>query len=67
VKHFCKLGQQRKISNENEGSRPTKYSKSRESTLSFDAPHKQVHNINSGGCRPPENHEKKFQTSVLGK
>jgi hypothetical protein len=55
VLHFCKLGQQRKVSNENEGSRPTKYSKSRESTQNFDIPHKQVHIIDSDGCGPPEN------------
>jgi hypothetical protein len=56
--HFCKLcklGQQRKIANENESSRPTKYSKSRESTLSFDSSHKQVHHIDSDGCGPPRN------------
>jgi hypothetical protein len=55
VLHFRKLGQQRKkIINENEGSRPTKYIKSRESILSFDTTHKQVQNINSYGCRPLE-------------
>jgi hypothetical protein len=31
VLHFHKLDQQRKVPKENEGSRPTKYSKSRES------------------------------------
>jgi hypothetical protein len=38
VLHFRKLGQQRKIINENEGSRPAKYSKSIENTLSL-TPH----------------------------
>jgi hypothetical protein len=55
VLHFHKLGQQRKTVNENEGSRPTKYSKSRETTLSFDTTNKQVHNIDSDRYRPPEN------------
>jgi hypothetical protein len=58
VLHFRKLGQQRKTIHENEGSRPTKYSKSRESTSNFDTPHKQVHSIDSNGCGPPENWEK---------
>jgi hypothetical protein len=50
VLHFRKLGQQRKTINENEGSWPAKYSKSRESTLSFNTTHKQAHNIDSDGC-----------------
>jgi hypothetical protein len=55
VLHFRELGQQRNTPNENEGSRAAKYNKSRESTLSFDTSHKQVHNIDSDGCGPPEN------------
>jgi hypothetical protein len=46
------LGQQRKTINENEGSRPTKYNKSRESTSNFDVPHKQVYSIDSDVCGP---------------
>jgi hypothetical protein len=65
VLHFHKLSQQRKIINENESSWPAKYSKSRESTLSFDTSHKQVHNINSDGCRPSENWEKNFRPPRL--
>jgi hypothetical protein len=64
VLHFhklCKLGQQRKIANENESLRPTKYSKRRESTLSFDSSHKKVHNIDSDGCGPPKNWEKNYR------
>jgi hypothetical protein len=55
VLHFRKLGQQRKTANENESSRPFMYSKSKEGTSSFDASQKQVHNIDSNGCGPPEN------------
>jgi hypothetical protein len=58
VLYFRKLGQQRKTVNENEGSRPAKYSKSRESTLSFDTTHKHVHSIDSDVCGPPKNWEK---------
>jgi hypothetical protein len=65
VLHFCKLCQQRKTLNENEGSRPAKYSKSRESTSSFDTTHKQVHSIDSDGCGPPENWEKDFRPPRL--
>jgi hypothetical protein len=61
VLHFCKLGQQRKTVNENQSSRPFKYSKSREGTSSFDASYKQVHNIDSDGRGPPENWEKNFR------
>jgi hypothetical protein len=60
VLHFHKLGQQRKIVNENEGSRLAKYNKSRENTSNFDTAHKQVHNIDSNGCGPLENWEKNF-------
>jgi hypothetical protein len=38
-----------KTINGNEGSRPVKYNKSRESTSNFDTSHKQVHNIDSDG------------------
>jgi hypothetical protein len=40
---------------------PTKYNKSRESTMSFDNAHKQIHNIDSDRCGPPENWEKNFR------
>jgi hypothetical protein len=36
VSHFCKLDPQRKTTNENEGSRPSKYSKVKEHATSFD-------------------------------
>jgi hypothetical protein len=65
VLHFHKLGQQRKIINENESSRPAKYSRSRESALSLDTLHKQVHNIDLDGCGPLENWEKNFRPSRL--
>jgi hypothetical protein len=65
VLHFRKLGQHRKIVNENEGSRPAKYSKSRDSIMSFDTAHKQVHIIDSDGCRPQKNWEKKFRPPRL--
>jgi hypothetical protein len=55
------MSQQRKISNKNECSRATKYSKSRESTLSFDGPQKQVYIIDSDGCGPPKNWKKNFR------
>jgi hypothetical protein len=61
VLHFCKLGQQRKAKNDNESSRPFKYSKSKEGTSSFDASHKQVHSIDSDGCGAPDNWEKIFR------
>jgi hypothetical protein len=41
--------------------KPTKYSNNRESTLSFDIPHKQVHIIDPDGCGSPENWEKNFR------
>jgi hypothetical protein len=63
VLHFRKLGQQRKNVNENESSSPFKYRKIREGTSSFDASHKQVHSIDSDGCRPPKNWEKNFRPS----
>jgi hypothetical protein len=64
VLHFHKLGQQRKTVNENESSRPTKYSKSRDSTSNFDTTHKQVvHCIDSDGCGPLKNWEKNFRPS----
>jgi hypothetical protein len=65
VLHFHKLGQQRQTANENKSSRPTKYSKSKENTPNFDTIHKQVHNIDSDGCGPPENWEKKFRPPRL--
>jgi hypothetical protein len=61
VLHFRKLGQQRKTVNENEGSRPAKYSKIRENTSNFDTTHKQVHSIDSDGCGPSENLEKNLR------
>jgi hypothetical protein len=61
VLHFCKLGQQRKAANENKSSRPFKYSKGKEGAPTFDATHKQVHSINSDGCGPLKNWEKKFR------
>jgi hypothetical protein len=61
VLHFRKLGQRRKSTNENESSRPFKYNKGKEGTTSFNMPHKQVHNIDMDGCRPPENWEKNFR------
>jgi hypothetical protein len=60
VLHFHKLDQQRKVHKENEVSRPTKYNKIRESTMSFDNAHKKIHNIDSDGCRQLENWEKIF-------
>jgi hypothetical protein len=60
VLHFHKLDQQRKVPKENKASRPTQYSKSRESTMSFNTPHKQIHNIDSDGCGPPENWKKNY-------
>jgi hypothetical protein len=49
------MDQQRKVTSENEGSRPFKYIRNKERARSFDTTHKQVHIINSNGCRPPEN------------
>jgi hypothetical protein len=65
VLHFRKLGQQTKIVNENESSRPTKYSKSRENTSNFGTIHKQVHTIDSDGCGPLKNWEKIFRPPRL--
>jgi hypothetical protein len=53
--HLRKLDQQRKAVNEHEGSRPAKYSKSRENISNFNTTHKQVHSIDSNGCGPPKN------------
>jgi hypothetical protein len=61
VLHFCKLGQQRKVVNENESSRPFKYNKGKEDAPTFDATHKQVYSIDSDGCGPPENLKKNFR------
>jgi hypothetical protein len=55
VLHFRKLDQQRKVPKESEASRPTKYNKIKEGTLSFDNTTKQVHSIDSDGCGPPKN------------
>jgi hypothetical protein len=52
VLHFYKLGLQRKPANENESSRPFKYSKGKEDTPNFDASHKQVHSIDSDRYEP---------------
>jgi hypothetical protein len=60
------LDQQRKTTNENEGSRPFKYIKGKEGTTSFDMAHKQVHIIDSNGGGPLENREKKLWTSTAG-
>jgi hypothetical protein len=60
VLYFRKLDQQRKDPKENESSKPTKYSKSRESITNFDIPHMQIHIIDSDGCGPPKNWEKIF-------
>jgi hypothetical protein len=60
VLHFHKLDQQRKVPKESEASRPTKYNKSRERTTTFKNVTKQIHNIDSDGCGPPENWEKNF-------
>jgi hypothetical protein len=58
VLHFRKLDQQRKDPKGSEASRPTKYNKSREGTLSFDNATKQVHSTDSDGCGPLKNWEK---------
>jgi hypothetical protein len=60
VSHYRKLDQQRKVTNENAGSSPFKYSKGKEGAASFDIARKQVHNIDSDGCEPQENWEKNF-------
>jgi hypothetical protein len=65
VLHVRKLGQQRKTINENEGSRPTKYTKSRGNTSNFDTTHKQATSIDSNGCGPPEIWEKNFRPPRL--
>jgi hypothetical protein len=55
VSHFRKLDQQRKTTNENEGTRPFKYSEGKEGTTSFDTACKQVHSIDSSRfCRKCE-------------
>jgi hypothetical protein len=61
VLHFHKLGQQRKATNDNESSRPFKYSKGKEGAPTFDATHKQVHSIDSEKCGSLENWEKNFR------
>jgi hypothetical protein len=61
VSHYRKLDQQRKVTNENEGSKPFKYSKGKEVATSFVIARKQVHNIDSDGCGPQENWEKNFR------
>jgi hypothetical protein len=65
VLHFCKLEQQRKVLKENEASRPTKYNRGKESTISFNNTTKQVHNIDSDGYGPPKNWEKNFKPLQL--
>jgi hypothetical protein len=58
VLHFHKLERQRKVPKENKASRPTKYSRGRESTMSFDNTTKQVHNIDSDGYNPRKSRRK---------
>jgi hypothetical protein len=53
VQHFCKLEQQRKVAKPDEAPRPH-YSDNQ-----CNCP-KPVHNIDSDGCGPPKNWEKKF-------
>jgi cytochrome c5 len=53
------VSQQRKTTNENEGSRPFKYNKGKEGATSFNTACKQVHSIDSNGGGPPEHREKK--------
>jgi hypothetical protein len=48
IQHFCKLEQHRKVSKPDEAPRP-RYNKNQRSYP------KPVHNIDSGGCEPPEN------------
>jgi hypothetical protein len=55
VLQFRKLDQQRKIPEEYEASRPTKYSKSRDWSLSFENAHKHIHSINLSRCGLPKN------------
>jgi hypothetical protein len=57
IQHFCKLEQQRKISNLDEAPR----SRYNENKRSYPKP---VHNIDSNGCGPPENWEKIFGTPL---
>jgi hypothetical protein len=61
VSHFCKLDQQRKVTSENEGSRPFKYTRNKEGAESFDTARKQVHNIDFDGCGLLENWDKNFR------
>jgi hypothetical protein len=61
------VSQQRKTTNENEGSRPFKYNKGKEGATSFNTACKQVHSIDSNGGGPPEHREKKLQTSATRK
>jgi hypothetical protein len=63
VLHFHKLKQQRKAAKENRASRPTKYDRGRESTMSFDNTTKQIDNTDSDGCGPLENWKKNFRPS----
>jgi hypothetical protein len=60
VLHFGKLDQERKVSKESEASRPTKYNKRRESTMTFDNVTKQIHSIDLDGCGPLENWKTNF-------
>jgi hypothetical protein len=55
VSHFHELDQQRKVTSENEGSRPFKYTRNKEGAASFDTTCKKVHSIDSDGCGSPEN------------
>jgi hypothetical protein len=61
VSHFRKLDQQTKVTSENEGSRPFKYTRNKEGVGSFNIVHKQVHGIDSNGSGPPENWDKNFR------
>jgi hypothetical protein len=61
VLHFRKFEEQRKVPKENEASRPTKYSRGKANTMSFDNATKQIHSIDSDGCGPTENWEKNFE------
>jgi hypothetical protein len=63
VLHFHQLDQQKKVPKENEASRPTKYDKSRDGTMSFENAHKKILNIKSDRCGLPENWEKIFGPS----
>jgi hypothetical protein len=55
VLQFRKLEQERKVPKVNKASRPTKYNRGRENTMSFDNTTKQIHNIDPYGCGPPKN------------